>query len=129
MGDAGVWGGPPGDLLVVTRVDDQEGFVRKGDAVHGEVAIDVWQAALGAEVTVPTVDGDARLPIHPGTQPGEEYVLPGRGFPNLKTGRRGDHVVRVAVRIPAARGDGERRTWERLAARGGNFPPPRGSNA
>lgn len=118
MGDAGVWGGPPGDLMVVTRVDEHPRFVRRGDAIHGEVELKVWQVALGAEVSVATVDGEARLKIPPGTQPGQEFVLPGRGVPNLKTGRRGDHVVRVTVHIPAAKGAEERRAWERLAAAG-----------
>jgi molecular chaperone DnaJ len=127
MGDAGRWGGPPGDLVVVTRVDDHPRFVRRGDAVLGELPLEVWQAALGAEVAVDTVDGPVGLRVPPGTQPGQEFSLPGRGVPNLKTGRRGDHVARVTVRIRAPRDEDERRAWQRLAlAAAGELSPAGG---
>ena len=99
-GHAGVLGARAGDAYVEVRVRPDERFVREGDDVYCTVALTVAQAALGATVTVPTLQGDVELEFGPGTQPGEVRVLRGRGFPALRGFGRGDQRVLVNVLVP-----------------------------
>jgi molecular chaperone DnaJ len=100
-GDAGVSGGAPGDLYVVTNVSAHSVFARFGDNIHCAVPITIWEAALGGKVEVPTVDGPAILRIPPATQSGETFRLRGKGAPSLlQPGMRGDQYVEVRVRTP-----------------------------
>jgi molecular chaperone DnaJ len=99
-GHAGALGGRSGDLYVEVRVRPDERFVRDRDDVISTVDLTVTQAALGATVTIPTLDGDAELEFAPGTQPGEVRVLRGRGMPVLQGFGRGDHRVLVNVAVP-----------------------------
>lgn len=99
-GEAGVRGGSPGDLYVVLHVKPHEVFQRDGDDLLCEVPISFVQAALGAEIEVPTLQGSAKIKIAPGTQPGTMFRLKGKGIKNLQGYGNGDLHVRVAVEVP-----------------------------
>ncbi len=99
-GHAGLLGGRAGDVYVEVRVRPHERFVREGNDVYSTVELTLPQAALGATVTVPTLEGDAELTFDPGTQPGEVRVLKGRGLPVLQGFGRGDQRVLVNVLVP-----------------------------
>jgi molecular chaperone DnaJ len=114
-GDAGAAGGGPGSLYVVVNVRPHPHFRRDEDDILYELPINVAQAALGAEVTVPTVDGEATLTIPPGTQHDKVFVLRGKGVPHLRGGGRGDQYVRVCVVTPTNLTKEQRRLLEQLA--------------
>ena len=105
-GGAGLDGGPPGNLFVVLNVTPHEYFQRRGDDIILDLQVNVAQAALGDEVTVPTVDGDTTLHIPGGTQSGRVFRMRGLGIPKLdRSGRgqnmgRGDQLVIINVAIP-----------------------------
>ena len=99
-GHAGERGGPPGDLYVLVRVRDDPRFVRDGNDLVSKVDLPAPDAALGARVTVETLDGQEEIEIEPGTQPGTIVTLRGRGMPSLRHGQRGDQRVLVNVVIP-----------------------------
>jgi molecular chaperone DnaJ len=99
-GHAGRNGGPPGDLYITVRVQPHPLFRREGDDLHLTVPIALHEAALGAKVEVPTLDGRARLRVPPGTQSGQRFRLRERGAPSPRDGRRGDLVVEVRLALP-----------------------------
>ena len=99
-GHAGERGGPPGDLYVLVRVAADERFLRDGSDLVTVVDVPAPAAALGATVTVATLDGDEELEVPPGTQPGTVVTLRGRGMPAIGRGRRGDQRVVMNVVIP-----------------------------
>jgi molecular chaperone DnaJ len=105
-GAPGVFGGPPGNLFVVLHVENHEFFQRRGDDIWLDLQINVAQAALGDEISVPTIDGDETIAIPAGTQAGKVFRLRGKGVPRLdRSGRgspmgRGDQHVVVQVAIP-----------------------------
>ena len=99
-GHAGRAGGPPGDLYIVTRIRSHHFFERKGDNLYCEVPITVTEAALGAKIEVPTVDGKASMRIPPGTGSGQVFRLRGMGVPHLKGSGRGDQFVTVKIVVP-----------------------------
>ncbi len=99
-GHAGSGGGPAGDVYVEVRVARDERFQRDGDHILAQVDLTIVQAALGAMVTVPTLEGDVELEFEPGTQPGEVRVLRGKGMPALQRYGRGDQRVLVNVTVP-----------------------------
>jgi len=99
-GSAGPFGGPRGDLIVSTRVQEHPFFTRKGDSVHCEVPISVWEAILGARIRVPTPSGEAILVIPPGTTGGQVFRLRGQGLPKLSGAAMGDLYATVRVEIP-----------------------------
>jgi molecular chaperone DnaJ len=99
-GHAGAQGGPTGDLYVEVRVAPHERFERDGDDVLTSVDLTIVQAAIGARVSVPTLEGDVELEFEPGTQPGEVRVLRGKGMPALQRYGRGDQRVLVNVSVP-----------------------------
>ncbi len=111
-GHAGGSGGRAGDLYLQVRVRHDERFVREGDDIYSTVDLTITQAALGATVTIPTLDGEEPLELGPGTQPGEIVVLRGRGMPVLEGYGRGDHRVLVNVLVPRHLGDEQRRLLE-----------------
>ena len=114
-GHGGERGGPPGDLYVLVRVAEDERFVRDGDDLVSVVDLPAPAAALGATVSVPTLDGEEELRIEPGTQPGAVLTLRGRGMPSLRRGRRGDQRVVVNVVIPRRLSSDQRELLERFA--------------
>ncbi|MGQ9689084.1 MAG: molecular chaperone DnaJ [Desulfobaccales bacterium] len=99
-GNAGRYGGPPGDLYIIVQVRPHELFRREGYDLHLEAPISFVQAALGARLSVPTLKGVKEIVIPPGTQPGEIIRLRGEGVPYPKGGRQGDLLVKVRVVIP-----------------------------
>lgn len=114
-GDAGFQGGPPGDLYVVIQVKDHPFFRRQGDDLYCEVPISFPQAALGCEIKVPTLEGDQRLRIPPGTQSGTVFRLRGKGVVNLNGMGRGDQLVKVVIRTPKKLSRKARELLEQLA--------------
>ncbi len=99
-GNAGYNGGPAGDLHVYVNVKSHSLFERRGDDVWCDLPITFPQAVLGAEVTVPTLDGKVKYTIHEGTQPNDVFKLKGRGIQHLGGRGKGDQYVRVVVEIP-----------------------------
>lgn len=99
-GEAGYYGGPRGDLYVRIAIDRDPFFVREGDNLVCDVPITFVQAALGAKVSVPTLDGVASLTIAPGTQNGTLLRMRGMGLPRMGGGPRGDEFVKVIVEVP-----------------------------
>jgi molecular chaperone DnaJ len=100
MGHAGPNGGEAGDLLITVHVEPHPLFRRDGDDLHLVVPIAVHEAALGAKVDVPALEGTARLRVPPGTQSGQKFRLRERGVPSARDGRRGDLVVEVRLVLP-----------------------------
>lgn len=99
-GNSGYNGGPAGDLHVYINVKRHDIFERKGDDVWCEIPLTFTQAALGHEVTVPTLDGKVSYNVHAGTQPGDVFKLRGKGIPHLNGKGRGDQFVRVTIEVP-----------------------------
>lgn len=99
-GDAGRQGGPSGDLYIVLSVKPHAFFERDGNDLHCVVPISFPQAALGDEITIPTLEGDTVLKIPEGTQSGKEFRIRGKGVPYLNEHGRGDLVVQVVVQTP-----------------------------
>src|SRR5436190_1765915 len=99
-GHAGRNGGDPGDLYVTIRVEPHPLFRREGDDLHLIVPVAVHEAALGAKVEVPSLEGYARLRVPPGTQSGQRFRLRERGVPSARGGPRGDLVVEVRLVLP-----------------------------
>ena len=101
-GHAGPNGGEPGDLYITVHIDEHPLFRRAGDDIHVVVPIAVTEAALGARIEVPTVQGSARLRVPPGTQSGECFRLRELGVPSSRGDRRGDLIVEVRIALPRA---------------------------
>jgi molecular chaperone DnaJ len=99
-GEGGLLGGPSGDLYIVVRVKPHDVFRREEDNLHVSMPIGFADAALGADLEVPTLEGRERISVKSGTQSGEHLRLRGRGLPNVHDGRRGDLVVTVEVEVP-----------------------------
>ena len=99
-GDAGRFGGPGGDLYIVLRVRPHKFFEREGNDLHCLIPISFPQAALGAEINLTTLDGEAKLRIPEGTQSGQEFRIRGKGVPHLNEYGRGDLVAQIIVRTP-----------------------------
>ena len=99
-GHAGRHGGEPGDLYVTVRVEPHPVFRREGDDLHIVVPLAVHEAALGAKIEVPSLEGQARLRVPPGTQSGQRFRLRDRGVPSARGDRRGDLVVEVRLVLP-----------------------------
>ena len=100
-GNAGVMGGPAGDLYILIRVQPHPFFERRGDDLYTVVPITVSEAALGAKVEVPTIDGRALVRIPPGTDSGKKFRLREKGAPVARhQGKRGDQYVEVQVVVP-----------------------------
>ncbi len=114
-GEAGMRGGPAGDLYVVIHVRPNEIFVRQEDDLLCEVPIHFTVAALGGEIEVPTLNGAARLKVPAGTQSGTVFRLRGKGMPNVHGHGRGDQHVRVMVEVPSKLSRPARAKLEELA--------------
>lgn len=100
-GQGGRLGAEPGDLFIITNVGKHQFFTRKGDNIYVTVPITVPEAALGAKIEVPTVEGKAQLKIPAGTESGQKFRLRERGFPSLRNpNARGDQFVEVQIALP-----------------------------
>ena len=114
-GEAGAQGGPAGDLYVVIHVKEHETFERQGNNLYASVPVTFAQAALGAEVTVPTLEGQEPLKVPAGTQTGTVFRLKGHGMPVLGGRGRGDLFVSVTVVTPTTLTREQRKLLEQLA--------------
>jgi molecular chaperone DnaJ len=114
-GEAGLRGGPAGDLFVVMELQPHPFFERRGNDLWGRVRVSVAEAALGAEVEVDLLDGRERLKVPPGSQPGRLFVMRKRGMPVLRTHRRGDLYLELVVEIPERLSHEEKRLFRELA--------------
>lgn len=100
-GHGGRLGAEPGDLFILTNVGKHKFFTRKGDNIYVTVPITVPEAALGAKIEVPTVEGKAQLKIPAGTESGQKFRLRERGFPSLRNPKlRGDQFIEVKISLP-----------------------------
>jgi molecular chaperone DnaJ len=115
QGAPGPRNGPPGDLIAVLEIAEDPRFERRGDDLVYDLPVSFAQAALGAELTVPTPYGDTVLKVQAGTQTGTVYRIRGKGLPRLGEGGRGDIHVRVHVWTPTHLSDEQKAALERLA--------------
>ena len=121
-GNAGTHGGPAGDLYVIIRTADHPIFQREGDDIRITVPVTATEAALGAKIEVPTIDGRTLLKIPPGTQSGQKLRLREKGVPSAtKEGARGDEIVEDQAHRPHAAG----RALQGNPARAGQAEPGR----
>jgi molecular chaperone DnaJ len=115
-GNAGARGGAAGDLYVIIRIDAHPVFHRDGDNIYLTVPVTATEAALGAKVEVPTIDGRAELKIPPGTQSGQKLRLREKGVPSAtKEGVRGDEIVEITVTVPMPRDERTKELLRELA--------------
>jgi molecular chaperone DnaJ len=123
-GEPGANGGPNGNLFVVIHVKPHRYFRRRNDDILLDLAINVAQAALGAHISVPTVDGEEAISIPAGTQAGKVLTLKGKGVPHLQRNGRGDQLVVVSVQIPRNLTSEQRTLLEQLGETLGTQPQP-----
>ncbi len=114
QGEAGVRGGKSGDLFLRVRLAKHPDFSVEGSDLVHEVKIEPWQAVLGSELLVPTLEGNVRLKIPPGTHGGQRFRLRGRGLPST-SGTRGNLYVDVQINVPKKLTEREREVWRELA--------------
>ena len=119
-GEPGLGGGPSGDLYVVTRIKPHPYFTRDGADVIVELPVSIAEAALGAQLEVPTPEGRVKLKVAPGTQDGKVYKLPGKGAPRLKGAGKGDLRVRVKLVVPAELNAEQKELLKRFASSRGD---------
>ena len=114
-GNAGARGGAAGDLYIIIRVREHPVFRRESDDIYVTVPVAAWEAALGAKIEVPTIDGRSQLKIPPGTQSGQKLRLREKGVPSAtREEHRGDEIVEVKVAVPEARDLKARELWQEL---------------
>jgi len=115
-GNAGAHGGAPGDLYAIIRTGEHPIFRREGDDIYLTVPVNATEAALGAKVEVPTIDGRALLKIPPGTQSGQKLRLREKGVPSAtREGERGDEIVEITVHVPMPRDERTKELLRELA--------------
>jgi molecular chaperone DnaJ len=115
-GNAGVHGGPAGDLYVIIRAGEHPVFHREGDDIRITVPVTATEAALGSKIEVPTIDGRTLLKIPPGTQSGQKLRLREKGVPSAtKEGARGDEIVEVKLTVPTPRDERTKELLRELA--------------
>jgi molecular chaperone DnaJ len=115
-GNAGSRGGAPGDLYAIIRTEEHPIFHRDGDDIYLTVPVNATEAALGAKIEVPTIDGRALLKIPPGTQSGQKLRLREKGVPSaIKEGVRGDEIVEITVTVPMPRDERTKELLRELA--------------
>jgi len=114
-GNAGTHGGPPGDLYIIIRAGEHPVFRRDGDDIYVTVPVAAWEAALGAKIEVPTIDGRSQLRVPPGTQCGQKLRLREKGVPSAtREGDRGDEIVEVKIVVSETRDLRARELWQEL---------------
>ena len=113
-GEAGLHGGPAGDLYVHLLVKEHENFKREGEHIVTELAVNMALAALGGKIKVPTIDGDEEISIPEGIQNGETIVLKGRGVPHLRSKHHGDQIIVVHVETPRNLSKDQKELLQRL---------------
>lgn len=123
-GEAGMNGGPYGDLYVAVRVKPSDKFQRQGTEIYYELPISFVQAALGDEIKVPTVHGNVKLKVPAGTQTNTSFRMKGKGAPNVHSGQQGDQHVTVTVVTPEKLSGREKELFEQLAQESGQSVKP-----
>jgi molecular chaperone DnaJ len=123
-GEAGIASGPPGDLYVVITVREHELFDRQGPDIHCGVPVAFAQAALGADVDVPTLEGRVKLKVPEGTQSGKILRLRGKGLPTLRSSTRGDQLLHIFVETPTRLTKKQRALLEHFAEETGSKVSP-----
>lgn len=123
-GNAGARSGVPGDLIVLIEEEKHSELERDGNNLIHNLFISIAEAALGAQVEVPTVDGKARMKIAPGTQPGKVLRLKGKGLPSVNAYGSGDLLINVNVWIPKELNKEERQIMEKLQNAENFVPKP-----
>lgn len=114
-GNAGLNGGPPGDLYIIIRAGEHPVFRRDGDDIYVTVPVTAMEAALGAKIEVPTIDGRSQLRVPPGTQSEQKLRLREKGVPSAtRDGDRGDEIVEIKIVVPEARDLKAREMWQEL---------------
>ncbi|GAB3845383.1 molecular chaperone DnaJ [Nesterenkonia populi] len=121
-GEAGVAGGPPGDLFIEVDVRTHAVFTRRGNDLHATVTIPMASAALGTTTTIETFDGTEEIEVKPGTQSGEVITLRGKGVAHLRGTGRGDLKVHLKVETPTKLSDKQRELLKMLAEERGEKP-------
>ena len=127
QGNAGANNGPAGDLIVEVRVKPHPYFQREGTSVLYECPVSFYQAAMGAELEIPTIDGKVKYTLPAGTQPGATFRLRGKGIPELRGRGRGDQYVTVQVRVPTSLTNQQRDALQAFAEAMGESAPSSGS--
>lgn len=122
-GNAGTGGGPSGDLYVMVKVRPHPTLKRQGNDLYSEIEVNYLQAILGTSVLVEGVDGSAKVKIQAGTQPETTIRMKGKGIPDLRSGIKGDHFLRVKVTIPKRVSRKEKKLLEELAAKSNGSMP------
>jgi molecular chaperone DnaJ len=115
-GNAGKRGGPAGDIIVVIEEEPHSAFIRNGDDVVLDLLVSFSEAALGADVEVPTLTGRAKLHIEPGTQSGRILRMREKGIPHLNHHGRGDQLVRVNIWVPTSLSSQDKALLRQLAS-------------
>ena len=126
QGNAGVNGGPAGDLLVGIRIKPHDLFQRDGTTVLYEHKVSFYQAAMGAELEIPTIDGKVKWTLPAGTQPGTTFRLRGKGIPELRGRGRGDQYVTVRVQVPTSLNAEQKEALNAFGAAMGETVPEEG---
>ncbi len=124
QGEPGLGGGEPGDLYLRVRHAAHPDFSTHGADVYHDLEIAPWEAVLGADIRVPTLDGGVKLRIPPGSANGQQLRIRGRGLPIGKSGDRGDFHVVLSVQVPEKITDEERALWEKLRSISRFHPRP-----
>jgi molecular chaperone DnaJ len=114
-GNAGIHGGPAGDLYIIIRAGEHPVFRRDGDDIYVIIPVSAMEAALGARIEVPTIDGRSQLRVPPGTQSAQKLRLREKGVPSAtRDGDRGDEIVEIKIVVPEARDLKARELWQEL---------------
>ena len=115
MGNAGLRGGPSGDLYISVQVRPHSIFERDGFNIYCDIPITFAEAALGASISVPTLDGKVSFQIPEGTQTDTAFTLKGKGIPNINGRGRGDLIFKVTVEVPKGLNDAQKDALKRFA--------------
>lgn len=113
-GEEGSGGGPSGDLYLRVRHEGHPDFTTQKSDLYHELPIAPWEAVLGAEISVPSLDGAIRIKVPAGAEPGQQLRVRGRGLPKGKSGTRGDYYVILELQLPETISEEEQRLWEEL---------------
>jgi curved DNA-binding protein len=115
-GEPGVNGGPSGDLYLRVRHAAHPDFEARGADLHRSIALAPWEAVLGSEIVVPTLEGSIKVRVPPGSSAGKTLRVKGHGLPKGRNEGRGDLYVRLEIALPAHLSDTERKAWENVRA-------------
>jgi molecular chaperone DnaJ len=114
-GNAGSMGTPPGDLYITLRVETHPFFKREGDNIEVKIPVAVWEAALGAKIEVPTIEGKALLKVPQGTKSGQRFRMAEKGVFNARKNTRGHQIVEIEIQAPDIADDRVRKLMRELA--------------